>query len=128
MLAAVEVSQGPGCATVEAPGPSFPADVATKTPASAANRKATSTGSRKFVREPLIEKFRTSTPSSTAWSMAATLSELLQPPSEPTSSQQTLYMATRARGAMPLILPREAASPVACTPLLPPAVEVVWLP
>ena len=128
MLAAVEVTHGLGCATVEAPGPSLPADVATKTPASAANRNATSTGSRKFVREPLIEKLITSTPSSTAWSIAATLSELAQPPSEPTSSQQTLYIARRARGAMPLILPSEAASPVAWTPLLPPAVDVVWLP
>ena len=105
----------------------LPAEAATKTPASAAKRNATSTGSRKLVRVPLIEKLITSTPSATALSIAAMLSELAQPPS-PASSQQTLYMAIRARGAMPLILPSGAASPVAGTPLLPPAVEDVWLP
>ena len=76
---------------------------------------------------PLIEKLITSTPSATAWSIAATLSELAQPPS-PASSQQTLYVAIRARGAMPLIFPNGAASPVAWMPLLPPAVDEVWLP
>ena len=53
--AATVVSHGPGCATVEVAGPLLPAEVATKTPASAANMNAISTGSRKFVREPLIE-------------------------------------------------------------------------
>ena len=61
-------------------GPLLPAEAATNTPASAANRNATSTGSRKFVCDPLIEKFMTSTPSATAWSMAATLSEEKQLP------------------------------------------------
>jgi len=87
--AATVVTHGLGCATVLPPGPSLPAEVATKTPASAANRKATSTGSRKLVRVPLIEKLMTSTPSATAWSMAATLSELKQPP-WPWLPQQTL--------------------------------------
>jgi len=70
-------------------GPLLPADAATNTPASAANRNAISTGSRKLVREPLIEKLITSTPSATAWSIAATLSELKQLPPAPVS-QQTL--------------------------------------
>src|SRR5688572_13852155 len=77
--AATVVTHGPGCATAES-NPALPADVATNTPASAANRKATSTGSRKLVWDPLTEKLMTSTPSATAWSMAATLSELKQPP------------------------------------------------
>ena len=47
--AATVVIHGPGCATVPPPGPALPADADTKTPASAANRNATSTGSRKFV-------------------------------------------------------------------------------
>jgi hypothetical protein len=62
----------------ELAGPLLPAEAATNTPASAANRKAISTGSRKLVREPLIEKLITSTPSATAWSMAATLSVVKQ--------------------------------------------------
>jgi hypothetical protein len=53
--AATVVIHGDGWATVETPGPSLPADAATKTPASAALRNAISTGSRKFVRVPLIE-------------------------------------------------------------------------
>ena len=44
-LAATEVSQGLTWSVVLAPGPSLPADAATKTPASAANRKAISSGS-----------------------------------------------------------------------------------
>jgi hypothetical protein len=73
--AATVVSQGPGCATVLVVGPELPADVATKMPASAANRKAISTASRKLLCEPPTEKLMTSTPSATAWSIAATLSE-----------------------------------------------------
>src|SRR6185295_18896553 len=88
--AATVVSHGPGCATVETAGPLLPADAATNTPASAANRNATSTASRKLVRVPLIEKLITSTPSATAWSIAATLSEPKQPPSWGSSAQQTL--------------------------------------
>ena len=60
------------------------------------------------------------TPSSTAWSMAATCRRWSSR-RRADLSQQTLYIERRARGAMPLTLPREAASPVAWTPLLPPA-------
>ena len=89
MPAATVVSQGLGWATVDAVGPLLPAEAATNTPASAANRNATSTGSRKFVDVPLIEKLMTSTPSATAWSIAATESELKQPPT-PSGPQHTL--------------------------------------
>ena len=51
---------------MDAVGPLLPADAATKTPARAANMYARSTGSRKFVLVPLIEKLITSTPSATA--------------------------------------------------------------
>jgi hypothetical protein len=44
---------------------------------------------RKFVRVPEIEKLMTSTPSATAWSIAATLSEPKHPPSG-AMPQQTL--------------------------------------
>ena len=39
-----------------------------------------------------------------------------------------LYIATRARGAMPLTLPNAAAAPVAGTPKLPPEVDDVCVP
>jgi hypothetical protein len=39
-----------------------------------------------------------------------------------------LYIAIRARGAMPLIVPKIDAGPVAVTPWLPPAVDEVWVP
>jgi hypothetical protein len=87
--AATVVSHGPGWATVEVAGPLLPAEVATKMPASAAYMNAISTASRKLVREPLIEKLMTSTPSATAWSIAATLSVEKQLPPAPVS-QQTL--------------------------------------
>ena len=41
---------------------------------------------------------------------------------------RALYMAMRACGAMPLMVPNTAAGPVAGTPLLPPAVEEVCVP
>jgi hypothetical protein len=44
--AATDASHGLMCATVDAVGPLLPADAATNTPASAANRYATSTASR----------------------------------------------------------------------------------
>ena len=78
--AATVVSHGPGCATVLVVGPLLPAEAATNTPASAAYMNAISTASRKLVVDPLIEKLMTSTPSATAWSMAATLSVLKQLP------------------------------------------------
>ena len=53
--AATVVIQGPGCATVPVVGPLLPAEAATNTPASAANRKAISTPSAKLVVVPLIE-------------------------------------------------------------------------
>ena len=53
--AATVVIHGLGCATVLEAGPLFPAEAATKTPASAANRNEIITGSAKLVRDPLIE-------------------------------------------------------------------------
>src|ERR687891_690062 len=54
----------------------------------------------------------TSTPSATAWSIAATESPVLAPQPPAPLSQQTLYAETRARGAMPLTLPKTDAAPV----------------
>ena len=53
--AATVVIQVLGWATVDVVGPLLPAEAATKTPASAANKNAISTGSRKLVWVPLIE-------------------------------------------------------------------------
>ena len=75
MPAATVVTHGLLCATVVAPGPLLPAEVATKTPASAAPKNAISTGSTELVRLPEIEKLITSTPSAVASSIACTLSE-----------------------------------------------------
>ena len=61
-----------------APGPELPADAATNTPDAAALKNATMTGSRKFVCVAPIEWFRTSTPSATLWSIAATRSADVQ--------------------------------------------------
>jgi hypothetical protein len=66
---------------VLAVGPLLPAAAATNTPASAALKNATSTTFVKKVLVPPIEKLMTSTPSITAWSIAATLSELKHVPS-----------------------------------------------
>jgi hypothetical protein len=127
--AATVVIHGLGCATVLVVGPALPAEAATNTPASAAYSQAISTGSRKLVCVPLIEKLMTSTPSATAWSIAATLSVVKQPAlAVPPTPQQTLYAAMRARGAMPLMLPSAAAEPVTFTFWLPPAVDAVWVP
>ena len=68
----------------------LPAEAATNTPASAARMNACSTGSRKLPVVPLMEKLITSTPSSTAWSMAATLSDGKQPALGSVRPQQTL--------------------------------------
>ena len=54
--------------------------MATKTPAEAALKAAASTTFRKLVAVPPIEKLITSTPSATAWSIAAALSLVKQPP------------------------------------------------
>ncbi len=61
-----------------AAGPSLPAEVATKIPAAAAFRNASCTMLRKSVCVPPTEKLITSTPSATAWSIAAVKS-LCQP-------------------------------------------------
>ena len=53
--AATVVSHGPGCATVPVVGPLLPAEAETNTPASAANRNETCTGSRKSSVVPEIE-------------------------------------------------------------------------
>ena len=58
---------------VFAPGPEFPADAETNTPAAAALKNATETGSSTVVLLPEMEKLRTSTPSETAASMASTM-------------------------------------------------------
>ena len=71
------VSQGLTWATATA-GPLLPADAATKTPALAARKNACSTGSLTLVWLPLMEKLITCTPSATALSMAATLSDVKQ--------------------------------------------------
>ena len=72
----------------------------------------------------------TSTPSATAWSMAATRSEL-KPLAVEASwvDQSALYIATRARGAIPLIGPKTAAGPrgLDCH-CCPPAVDEVCVP
>jgi hypothetical protein len=71
----------------------------------------------------------TSTPSATAWSIAATRSEVNPLAVAPSCvDQSALYIATRARGAMPEIVPNTAAGPVATTPPLPPAVDEVCVP
>ena len=76
MLAATVVSHGELWATVLAAGPLLPAEVAAKTPASAENRNASSTGSTTNVREPENERLMTSTPSAVAWSIAAAMSSV----------------------------------------------------
>ena len=74
--AATDISHGVLCATVDAPGPSLPAEVDTNTPAWAAPKNAASTASTELVRLPEIEKLITSAPSVVASSMACTLSEV----------------------------------------------------
>ena len=72
---------GAGTSGAGVAGPELPPDVATKTPAAAAPRKATSVGSSKAPPPAFgpMEKLMTLTPSLTAWSMAATLSAVAQP-------------------------------------------------
>ena len=74
--AATDISHGVLCATVEAPGPSLPAEVETKTPAWAAPKNASSTASTELLRLPEMEKLMTSAPSVVASSIACTLSEV----------------------------------------------------
>ncbi len=62
-------------------------------------------------------------------SIAATRSEVDPDAVEASSvDQSALYIATRARGAIPLIGPSTAAGPVVGTRLLPPAVDDVCVP
>ena len=78
---------------------------------------------------PLIEKLITSTPSATAWSIAAALSAVKQPPvfGFP-SSQHTLYVETRARGAMPLIVPERGCGTCRSDIVVPCGVVDVCVP
>jgi hypothetical protein len=78
VLAATEVTHGEsdGEPTVPAPGPSLPAETARKIPARRALRKAIAFGSVHGSRDaPPIEKLITSTPSSVAWLIPATVAE-----------------------------------------------------
>src|SRR4051794_21433028 len=68
-----------GAPTVPAPGPVFPAELATKTPAAAALSSAACCGPNSAEVVPPIDMLMTSTPSATARSIAATTSALLQP-------------------------------------------------
>ena len=58
----------------------------------------------------------TSTPSVVASSIACTLSVVVQPAPGSLRPQQTLYVAMRARGAMPLALPKSWPAMVTGTP------------
>src|ERR1700758_4999768 len=74
--AATVVSHGIALSTVEAPGPALPAAAETNTPAAAALKKAISSGPNWSTLSP-TEKLMTSTPSFTAWLIAATMSTSL---------------------------------------------------
>ena len=126
--AATVVSHGLLCATVEASGPELPADAATKTPASAAPSKANSVSSMTVSVSPEIEKLRTSAPSVTASSIAATMS-LVTPDAVPSScAQRTLYAAILAAGAIPETVPNFTPSVFTRSTMLPAAVLAVCVP
>src|SRR5215211_4415282 len=91
----------PAWSAVAGPGPALPAEAFTRIPAPYALRNACSTASEYAFAPPLIEKFRTSTPSAIAWLTAATLSDWKHP-----RSRQTRYAMTQAPGAIPLVGPR----------------------
>src|SRR5436305_2826868 len=82
--AATVVSHGIALSTVDGAGPELPAAAETNTPAAAACMKASSSGPNPSRLSP-IEKLMTSTPSATAWSMAATMSTSLPDPPVPVS-------------------------------------------
>src|SRR5689334_8502549 len=94
--AATVVYQGAPWSAVEAPAPLLPAETETKMPASAAPSMAWSTGEYTVVAPSAapIEKLMTSTPSATAWSIAAIRSSSMQPSSVSVAAsgpdQQTL--------------------------------------
>ena len=71
----------------------------------------------------------TSTPSATAWSIAATMSEVRLPDGVlPLAVHSALYTAMEAAGATPEILPKLMPSTVPETLASPPAVEAVCVP
>src|SRR5690606_3652764 len=121
--AATVVTHGETWLTVAAPGPSLPAEAATNTPAAYASRNASSTGSVNGLLPPEMEKWMTSTPSSTAWATACAMSEGKQP-----SGPHTRYMITPAPGATPGTGPWSAPSTGADASTLPAAVPAVWVP
>src|SRR5262245_35267324 len=121
--AATDVTHGDKWFTVPAPGPSFPADADTKTPAAYASRNASSTGSLNGSVPPDIEKLMTSTPSSMACPTAAAESE-----SKQLCGPQTLYAMTYAPGAIPWMSGRSVPRIETSVTMSPAAVEAVWVP
>src|SRR5215210_2653392 len=82
VVAATAITHGAlaGEPTVRAAGPELPAATEAKTPASRAPRNDWALASDHGSREPPpIEKLITSTPSATAWSIAAVVAGLRQP-------------------------------------------------
>jgi hypothetical protein len=70
----------------------------------------------------------TSTPSAVAWSIALTTSTVVAPSPPPSSTQYTLYMASRAAGAIPDMFPTGTPPMLAATPWLPAAMLDVSCP
>src|SRR5919201_660632 len=101
VVAATAVTHGAfaGEPIVRAAGPELPAATDAKTPASRAPRNDSAFASDHGSREPPpIEKLITSTPSATAWSIAAVVSAVRQP-----AAVQALYVMRFACGATPEI-------------------------
>ncbi len=97
--------------------------------ADAAERKDSEITSMAVSWKPPTERLMTSTLSTTAWSIAATMSDRKQPPSSGFPvAQQTLYEAIFAAGAMPEPSPNSWPSTDISTPWLPAAVPATWLP
>ncbi len=116
--------------TVDEPGPSLPAETEPKTPAAFAPRNAIAFGSVHGLRDaPPIEKLMTSTMSSVACSIEATVAETWQPPTAG-RPVHALYAMTFACGATPEIgfvyVIVGATSEALRT--LPATVLAVWLP
>src|SRR5680860_213369 len=133
VLAATVVIHGDALSSVEAPGPELPAEAATKMPADAAPRNATSVAETVVcAAPPPMEKLITSTPSAVAWSIAATRSLVAHPSSSWLAGsgpdQQTLYAAIFAAGATPEMVPKSIPPTEADTAWLPTAVLPVCEP
>src|SRR5918992_4017135 len=133
VLAATLITQGEsdGDSTVVAPGPLFPAATDANKPAALAAKKESAFGSVQGFRDaPPIEKLMTSTWSSTAWSIAATVADTWQPPAGSGSALHALYEMTCACGATPEI--RFAyvivGATSAASTTLPATVLATWLP